>query len=143
MLILATSVIAFAFMDEMRDIKNVLFRVRDAPSGTWGSAALKLLMLLHTSIRQFVFLPLLLCVSPLFILRIGSDSLNICLNTVAVLFLLDIDNQVFKHMLPTHVRAHFQAAPPHELMPGDTTELNASNYLCFLTVFIVRRAALT
>jgi hypothetical protein len=56
-------------------------------------------------------------------------------DTVAVLFLLDVDNQVFKHMLPTHVRAHFQAAPPHQLQPGDTAELNASNYLCFITVF--------
>jgi hypothetical protein len=63
-----------------RDIKNVVFRVRDAPSATWSSAFLQLLMLLHTAIRQFVFLPLLLCVSPLFILRIGSDALNICLS---------------------------------------------------------------
>ena len=44
-------------------------------------------------------------------------------------------HQVFKHMLPTRVRAHFQAAPPLKLLPGDAIELNTSNYLCFAAVF--------
>ena len=108
MLVMATFVVAFGFMDEMRDIKSVTFRVRDAPSGqsASGGSGWKVVMLVHTAVRQLVFLPVLVSSIPLFILRMGSDALSICLNTVAVLFLLDIDNQVrpanAKQMPHTH-----------------------------------------
>ena len=119
MLVMATIVVAFGFMDEMRDIKSVTFRVRDTPSGASasggsGGVGWKVVMLVHTAVRQLVFLPILVSSIPLFILRMGSDALSICLNTVAVLFLLDIDNQVrqanVSHAISTF---HSPLSSPH------------------------------
>jgi len=143
MMTLATAVIASAFMDEMHDIKNAQFRVRDETGGGGSAGAgvgflafrfdghlpFRLFLFLLTSIRQFVFLPILLGVVPMFILRIDSDALNICMNTVAVLFLLELDNLAFEHGLSRGMRAFFQAAPPLGLQKSDDLQLNISNYL--------------
>ena len=40
--------------------------------------------------RRWVFLPSLVCTVPLLVMVEGGDALQICLNTVAILFLCDI-----------------------------------------------------
>ena len=39
---------------------------------------------------RWVFLPSLVCTVPLLVMVEGGDALQICLNTVAILFLCDI-----------------------------------------------------
>ena len=49
--------------------------------------------------RQAFFLPLLVTLVPHVVVIRGGDSLNICFNTVAVLFLLQVDNQLYEYGL--------------------------------------------
>lgn len=43
-------------------------------------------------VRFFAFLPLLISTFPLFVLGQGSNSVSICLNTIAILFILELDD---------------------------------------------------
>ena len=65
----------------------------------WWVSALLLLQLL----RQYVFLPCLLSTMPAMVAWRGSDSLSICFNTVAVLFLMQVDNDIYAFALAEQI----------------------------------------
>ena len=58
--------------------------------------------------RQAFFLPLLVTLVPHVVVIRGGDSLNICFNTVAVLFLLQVDNQLYEYGLSEEVKAEVE-----------------------------------
>eukprot|EP01044_Picomonas_judraskeda_P000288 COSAG03_NODE_11_length_23018_cov_29.686461_21_plen_292_part_00 len=85
-LLLASFVIGLSIIGELRDISICLVALQRPGlklSTTWRRA----LQMLQFA-RRFVFLPALLGDVPLLVLWAGSDSLSICLNTLALLFLV-------------------------------------------------------
>jgi len=66
-----------------------------------------------SAVRQFGLLPALAAILPNLVLERGSNVLDICFNTLAVLFLLDADNLVFTQFLGEETRARV-AAVRHE-----------------------------
>eukprot|EP01043_Picozoa_sp_COSAG02_P070465 COSAG02_NODE_12489_length_1537_cov_2.862309_2_plen_235_part_01 len=56
------------------------------------------------NIRRWVFLPVLLTSIPMMIMFGGADALTVCMNTVALMFLMDVDNLTFEWMLPETLR---------------------------------------
>ena len=91
-LILVAAVIAMQICNELRDVKlcQSLRQQRGAaqsPTLTWVKVALVALELL----RQFVLVPgVTMTVNNLLLWR-GTDALTVCFNTVAILFLLDVE----------------------------------------------------
>ena len=55
-----------------------------------------------------MFLPGLLLDVPILVLFNGGDALSICFNTVAILFLAEVDNVCFSVMLPERTRARIE-----------------------------------
>ena len=45
---------------------------------------------------------------PMVVEKRGGDPVSICMNTVAILFLLDVDNQCYSYGLPDHIRAEVE-----------------------------------
>jgi hypothetical protein len=88
-LLLATGVAAMTVVAELRDITLCLLALdradRPVPAG-WRVALRSLAM-----IRRYTFLPLMVTMIPVVVLFQGGDALSICFNTVAVLFLAEVE----------------------------------------------------
>ena len=57
-------------------------------------------MFVLSFLRQFLLLPLLVILLPTLVIFLGSDTISICFNTVAVLFIIDLDNIVYNTLVP-------------------------------------------
>ena len=100
-LFLASLVVAFAVFAEMRDAVLCHCALRDisqVPRG-WRFAIGGL-----NFCRNFVFLPCVVLSVMELVLADGGRVRDVCLNTVAVLFLLEVDNMAFLHGLSERVR---------------------------------------
>ena len=98
---LASMVVAFAVFAEMRDAVLCHCALRDisqVPRG-WRFAIGGL-----NFCRNFVFLPCVVLSVMELVLNDGGRVRDVCLNTVAVLFLLEVDNLAFLHGLSECVR---------------------------------------
>ena len=73
--------------------------------------------------RRWVFLPFLVIDVPVLVMFKGGDALSVCLNTVAILFLCDIDNIFFDLVLGERVRARVEDAGRVELGDAEATAL--------------------
>ena len=73
--------------------------------------------------RRWVFLPPLVLNVPGLVLYKGGDALSICLNTVAILFMCDIDNIAFDLALGERVRARVEDAGRVRLDDGEASAL--------------------
>ena len=58
--------------------------------------------------RRWVFLPVLVLTMPFLVLVKGGDALSVCFNTVAILFLCDIDNILFNMALNDATKVEIQ-----------------------------------
>ena len=103
-LCLASLVVAFAVFAEIRDAVlceialRAISKRREVPRG-WRFAIGGL-----NFARYYIFLPnVVLSVAEL-VLNDGGNVKNVCLNTVAVLFLLEVDNMAFLHGLGERTR---------------------------------------
>lgn len=103
-LLVAALVVSFNVAREVRDIRlcNLTIEARAAGS-RWRYPLYAVGWL-----RQYVVVPSLVCSVPLLVLLKGSDTTSICLNTVAVLFLLELDNQAYEHGLNDRTRANVE-----------------------------------
>ena len=103
-LLLASFVIAFGVFGEVRDAMLCEFSIaairekKEVPR-VWREA-IGLLNLF----RLFSFLPFILSSVVSLVLYRGASALAICLNTVAVLFLVELDNLAFSHGLNEETR---------------------------------------
>ena len=100
-LFLASLVVAFAVFAEMRDAVLCHCALRDisqVPRG-WRFAIGGL-----NFCRNFVFLPCVVLSVMELVLADGGRVRDVCLNTVAVLFLLEVDNMAFLHGLGERTR---------------------------------------
>jgi hypothetical protein len=56
-------------------------------------------------VRRWLFLPTLAATAPYLVTVKGGDALSVCFNTIAVLFLCEIDNLAFAVFLPERLHA--------------------------------------
>eukprot|EP01046_Picozoa_sp_COSAG06_P056510 COSAG06_NODE_10712_length_1630_cov_112.784455_1_plen_187_part_00 len=74
-------------------------------------------------IRRWVFLPNLVITVPSLVMYKGGDSLSICLNTVAILVMCEIDNVAFVIALGEKVRSRVEEAGRVHLSDGEASAL--------------------
>ena len=133
-LLLASIVVAFGVFGEVRDAMMCEFaiaaiRERSEVPGGWRYA-----MGLLNLLRLFGFLPFILgSVVKLVVFR-GGSALAICLNTVAVLFLVELDNLAFSHGLREKMRVEAEEFGRISVTDDDSRLIDVIKLVCMLTV---------
>ena len=97
-LIIGSVVVGLTVVGEIRDILLLKIKMEEAfsdrqeytPPAHWRFLSNSLIY-----IRWFIFLPNLCMTVPALVWTQGGDALSICMNTVAVTFLVDLDNIVY------------------------------------------------
>ena len=133
-LCLASLVVAFAVFAEIRDAVlceialRAISKRREVPRG-WRFAIGGL-----NFARYYIFLPnVVLSVAEL-VLNDGGNVKNVCLNTVAVLFLLEVDNMAFLHGLGERTRMEAEEHAGAHVTDDDLKTINAVKLVCVLTI---------
>ena len=135
-LFLASLVVAFAVFAEIRD--GVLMEIalreiskrREVPRG-WRFAIHGL-----NFARYFILFPNILFSVMMLVHENGGRVRDICLNTVAVLFLLEVDNLAFLHGLGerTRMEAEEHAGAHEHVTELDLETMDAVKLVCVLTI---------
>ena len=73
--------------------------------------------------RRWTFLPMLVGSAPVLVMFRGGDALSICFNTVAMLFLCEIDNLLYAILLPERERARVEVEGRVELGEAEAAAL--------------------
>ena len=120
-LVFAAFIVAFTVVGELKDIQLCSIAIAHADDKLSKGWRIALSFLL--GIRRWVFLPSLVATVPNLVLLKGGDALSVCLNTVAILFLCDIDNIVFDLALGERVRARVEGAGRVELGSAEAAAL--------------------
>jgi len=118
-LIFAAVVIALTVNGEHTDIELVALTVRHA--GDRLSPRWRLALTLLGGVRRWTFLPMVASAAPVLVVLKGGDALSVCLNTVGVLFLCEIDDITYSMLLSERVRS--RAEERGRLVLGDTEAL--------------------
>ena len=88
-------------------------------------------------IRRWTFLPTLVAAAPILVLYKGGDALSVCFNTVAALFLCEIDNLLYAILLPERERARVEVEGRVELGESEAVALMRSKALHVVLVVVV------
>ena len=120
-LVFASFIVAFIVVGELKDIELCSIAVTHA--GEKLSAGWRLALRFVLWMRRWVFLPALVSDVPILVIIKGGDALSVCLNTVAILFLCDIDNIAFDLALGERVRARVEDAGRVELDDAEAATL--------------------
>jgi hypothetical protein len=130
---LASLVVAFAVFVEVRDCLlcekslRVIAKRREVPRG-WRFAIRGLNMA-----RYYILLPNVILSVVMLVLNDGGNVKNVCLNTVAVLFLLEVDNLAFLHGLGERTR--MEAEEQRVRVTDDDLEtIDAVKLACVLAI---------
>ena len=94
-LVLASFVIAFAIFGEVRDTMLCGFSVSEIRREKGVPRVWRFFFKTLTLLRIFVFLPAVMASTYVLILVFGGSAVDICLNSVAVLFLVEVDNLAY------------------------------------------------
>jgi len=140
-LFLTSTITAASVAAELRDIKLCQITAATA-ARTKATLPWRVALEVLQTFRQAFFLPLLVTLVPHVVVIRGGDSLNICFNTVAVLFLLQVDNQLYEYGLSEQVKAEVEEFGRVYLEPSSLRLLKASKLVhvvlvtasCTLTV---------
>ena len=89
-LVLAALMVALAILGELKDIKLVTAAMNQA--GDRLGQGWRIALTTLNAVRRHVFLPSVLMNVSNLVLHKGGDSLSVCLNTIAILFLCEVDN---------------------------------------------------
>jgi hypothetical protein len=104
--IFASLVVAFTVVGELKDIELCNISIDHAYERL--SRSWRFVLLLLGGVRRWVFLPVLVLNVPMLVLHRGGDALSVCFNTIAILFLCDIDNIAFTVGLGERARARVE-----------------------------------
>jgi Zn ribbon nucleic-acid-binding protein len=105
-LVFAASFVSLAVVVELQDIELCTLTMDKA---TGGDSRVRLATSLLNGMRRWVFLPALTTTIPLLVFMQGADALSVCLNTVAVCFLCDIDTVIYV-LLPRRFKLRMEEA---------------------------------
>ena len=133
-LFLASLVVAFAVFAEMRDALlcsmalQDISRKREVPRG-WLFAIRGL-----NYARYYIMLPNVIVSVVTLVLSDGGRVKDVCLNTVAVLFLLEVDNLAFVHGLGERTRMEAEEHAGARVTDDDLGTINSVKFVCVLAV---------
>lgn len=109
----ATTVVAITVVAELKDIE--LCNLSIARAGAHLSPGWRLGLTLLGGLRRWAFLPALVMTVPQLVLKLGGDALSVCFNSVAVLFICEIDNIVYAVGLGERIRTRIEEEAHMEL----------------------------
>lgn len=134
--IFATFVASLTVSGELRDIRLCSLAIERA--GNRLGTPMRLALTLLGGIRRWLFLPALMMASPRLVLLRGGDALNVCMNTIAVLFLCEVDNVAYAVGLSEKVRARVEFAGRVHLDADDVTALSITKavHVFFLVICV-------
>jgi hypothetical protein len=89
-------------------------------SSTWK---LHWLLFVHQCIRHYAVLPVLIMSIPMLVVVQGSSGVSICLNSVGVLFVLEMDNLAYHYGIPEHDREVMEATGTVHMSHSDNSSL--------------------
>ena len=89
----------------------------------------------HRWIRKWIFLPALIQCVPRLIGNKGGDALNVSLNTVAVLFLAEVDNAFYALALSERTKVRVEEAGRVVLTEDERTSLQNTKTVFLVIVF--------
>ena len=107
-----------------QDIELCATAIRHA--GDRIAPAYRFALSLLGGMRRWTFLPTLTLAAPFLVLLKGGDALSVCFNTVAVLFLCEIDNLLYAILLPERERARVEVEGRVELGEAEAAALMRS-----------------
>ena len=107
-----------------QDIELCALAIRHA--GDRIAPAYRFVLSLLGGMRRWTFLPTLVGAAPILVLFKGGDALSVCFNTVAVLFLCEIDNLLYAILLPERERARVEVEGRVELGEAEAAALMRS-----------------
>ena len=135
-LVFATVVVALTVVAEIKDITMCTLAIRHA--GEKLSPGWRFILMFLGGIRRWLFLPTLVSAVPILVLYKGGDALSICFNTVAILFLCEIDNIMLEHGLGEEARNRVVECGRVDLSAGEAKFLVRTKtvHVCLITVFV-------
>lgn len=119
-LFLAAMVISLAVSCELRDIKLAEIAQKSRKGKVIWHV---MLVILHT-LRQYAFLPLLMATIPTLAAYMGSNAIKTCMNTVSVLFMVELDNSAFHYGLREDIRSYVEEYARVVVLPGQLAVMN-------------------
>eukprot|EP01052_Picozoa_sp_SAG31_P008927 SAG31_NODE_459_length_15396_cov_5.092502_5_plen_489_part_00 len=129
---LAALMVALTVSGELKDIRLCTISLkRNPPSKAW-CIALSFLQ----GMRRWLFLPCLVIVIPFLLVTTGTSSLQICFNTIAILFLADVDNLVYAFFLAERVRARLEDVGRVQLTADDLRPLQVTKIAHVFVVWV-------
>ena len=105
-LLFSSFIVAFQVVGELKDITLCRFAVLDA--GDRLSSGWRASLLCLGFVRRWVFLVVLVTTVPMLVVQQGGDALSICFNSIAILFMMEVDQIAFVMGLSERVRARVE-----------------------------------
>jgi hypothetical protein len=144
-LLFATFVVAFSVVGELKDIE--LCHIAMIQAGDALSPRMLFALRLLGGLRRWTFLAILVTLIPALVVLEGGDALSVCFNTVAMLFLCEIDNICFRVGLSERVRSRVESVGRVELGDAEAAALARSklvhvSVIVFCTLATVGSVAL-
>ena len=96
---------------------------------------MRLVLKTISAFRRWVFLPSLVASVSILIVFKGGDALSVCFNTIAILFLCDIDNVAFQMGLSESLRSRVENSIRVELDDSQAGALIRSRLVHMLMIF--------
>jgi hypothetical protein len=131
----AFTIIGLAVVGELKDIELctlAIERYGDALELKWRRA-----LLLCQAVRRFTFLPVMLIATCSIIVIMGGDALTACFNSLAILFMTEIDNTAYLFGLGERARARVESMGRVELSKAEVEAMARTKLVHLVLVVAV------
>ena len=137
--LICAQVVSFAMFSEMRDAMLCEIALRDISQKREVPRGWRLAIGGLSFARYYVFLPYVVYSVMALVLSDGGRVRDVCLNTVAVLFLLEVDNLAFLHGLSERVRMEAEEnAGARQVTDDELRTMDAVKIVCVVLIpFVV------
>ena len=138
-LVFASLIVSLCEANEMRDVQvgAVLRRTRSQGNKNLGVLAAKAVLWSLEALRRGPLLSFLTYACLVLVIGRGADAISLCLNAVAILFLLEVDNLMYSHGFSVTTRVWSeQHARPH-ISAEDQRVIEWSQITIFVGLFPV------
>lgn len=136
-LVLCFTVVGWYLVAEFRDIRLCQIELAVVKPRTWWHCGHEALCWARASI----VVPLIIVTVTTIIGTTGANALSSCFNSVAILFLLDLDELAYASFVDTKTREEFESSSRLVLTEDDTERLDrsmhANRILPMLVMFII------
>ena len=100
--------VGLKIVSEIKDIKLCLLVMEHSKALGTNATCWEVAVRIHCGIRRYCFLPGLVATIPSLVMLKGADALSICLNSIAVLFITDVDNAIYDYMISDTVKSEVE-----------------------------------